>query len=126
MENFLSILSTTEFAEMDHDPTVCIEGKVKRTFRGIKNKLPSFIYSKFDRPDHHPGSSMGLQKFGYYDLVNNLVNDLAQQLKPLSESQYTIKNGESFTKRLKEIKIPPEFKMVSFDVVSLFTNAAID
>ena len=122
MENFLSILSTTEFAEMDHDPTAYIEGNVKKTFRGIKNKLPSFIYSKFDRPDHHPGSSMGLQKFGYYDLVKYL----AQQLKSLSESQYTIKNGESFTKRLKKIKIPSEFKMVSFDVVSLFTNAAID
>ena len=122
MENFLSILSTTEFAEMDHDPTAYIEGKVKRTFREIKNKLPSFIYSKFDRPDHHPESSMGLQKFGYYDLVKYL----AQQLKPLSESQYTIKNSESFTKRLKKIKIPSEFKVVSFDVVSLFTNAPID
>ena len=65
---------------------------------------------------------MGLQKFGYYDLVKYL----AQQLKPLSESQYTIKNSESFTKRLKKIKIPSEFKVVSFDVVSLFTNAPID
>ena len=42
----LSILNTTQFAELDHDPTAYVEGKVQRTLRKIKNKLPSFVYSK--------------------------------------------------------------------------------
>ena len=53
----------------------------------------------------------------------DLAKYLNQQLKPL---QYTIKNGKSLTKRLKKMKIPPEYKMVSFDAVSLFTNIPLD
>ena len=36
MEKCLSILRTTRFAEINHDPTVFIEGKVQRTLREIK------------------------------------------------------------------------------------------
>ena len=40
MKKCLSILSTSHFAEIDHDPTAYIEGKVQTTLRKIKNKLP--------------------------------------------------------------------------------------
>ena len=56
----------------------------------------------------------------------DLAKYLAQLLKPLSESQYTVKNGKIFTKRPKKITVPPEYKMVSFDVLSLFTNFPLD
>ena len=39
MDKFLPILSTSQFAEIDHDPTAYIKGKVQRTSRKIKNKL---------------------------------------------------------------------------------------
>ena len=42
----LSILSTAQFAELDHDPIAYVEGKVQRTLQKVKNKLPSFVYSK--------------------------------------------------------------------------------
>ena len=51
---------------------------------------------------------------------------VAQLLKPLNESQYTIKNGKALTKRLKKMMIPSEYKIVSFDVLSLFTNFPLD
>ena len=38
MEKCLSILSTSQFAEIDHEPTAYIEGKVQRTLRKIKSK----------------------------------------------------------------------------------------
>ena len=56
----------------------------------------------------------------------DLAKKLAQLLKPVSESQYTIKNSKTFIKRLEKMTIPLEYKMVSFDVVSLFTNVPLD
>ena len=38
MEKCLSILSTSQFAEMDHDPTAYIEGKVQRALRKTKKQ----------------------------------------------------------------------------------------
>ena len=35
-------------------------------------------------------------------------------------------NSKTVTKRLKKMRIPPGYKMVSFDVVSLFTNVSLD
>ena len=51
---------------------------------------------------------------------------LAQLLKPLNESHCTIKNGLTFKKKLKKVTISPEYKMISFGVVSLFTNFLLD
>ena len=59
-------------------------------------------------------------------VIYDLAKYVAQLLRPLSESQYTIKNSKTFTKRFKKMRIHPEYKMVSFDVVSLFTNVALD
>ena len=55
-----------------------------------------------------------------------LAKYLAQILKPLGQSQYTIKSSSSFMKTLKKQKIPPGYQMVSFDVVSLFTNVSLE
>ena len=51
-----------------------------------------------------------------------LTKYLAHILKPLGQSQYSSK---LFIKRLKEQKIPPGYQLVSFDVVSLFTNVSL-
>ena len=145
MEKCLSILSTSQFAEMDHDPTAYIEGKVRRALRKIKNKLPSFVYSKIYPTGSSPGKFYGTAKLHKVSsnstveqlplrpIISNigtatydLAKYLAQLLKTLSESQYTIKNSKTFTKRLNKMMIPPEYKMVSFDVVPLFTKIPLD
>ena len=137
----LSILNTKQFAEMDHDPTAYIEGKVQRILRKIKNKLPSFVYSKIYLSRPLPGKFYGTAKLhkvsnnGTVDqlpprpIISNIgmatyeiANYLTQLLKQLSDSHYTIKNGKTFTKRFKEMKIRPEYKIVSFEIVSFFTN----
>lgn len=46
-EKCLSIFSRSQFTKVNHDPTAYSEGKVQRTLKKIKNKLPSFVYSKF-------------------------------------------------------------------------------
>ena len=62
MEKCLSILSTSKFAEIDHDPTAYIEGKVQRPLSKIKNKLPSFVYSKIYPTGSLPGKFYGTAK----------------------------------------------------------------
>ena len=62
MEKCLSILSTSQFAEIDHDPTAYIEGKAQRTLRKIKNKLPSFVYSNIYPTGSSPGKFYGTAK----------------------------------------------------------------
>ena len=131
--------------EIDYDPTAYIEGKVQRTLRKIKNKLPSFVYSKIYPTGSSPGKFYGtaelhkvpnnstVEHLQLRPIISNigtatydLAKYLAQLLKLLSESQYTIKNCKTFTKRLKKMRIPPGYKMVSFNVVSLFTNVPLD
>ena len=51
---------------------------------------------------------------------------LAQTLKPVGQSQYTIKSSKSFIKALKKQKVRPAYQMVLFDVVSLFTNIPLE
>ena len=93
--------------------------------RKIKSKLPSFAYSKIYPTGSSPGKLHGTAKL--HKVSNNstvehlplgpiiynigtatydLAKYLAHLLKPLTESQYTS------TKRLKKMKIPPEYKMV--------------
>ena len=55
-----------------------------------------------------------------------LAKYLAQILKLLGQSQYTIKSSKSFMKTLKKQKIPPVYQIVSFGVVSLFSNVPLE
>ena len=132
MEKCFSILSTSQFAETDHDPTAYIEEKAKRILRKITNKLPSFVYLKIYQTASLPGKFYGTAKL--HKVSNNstvehlplrpitfnigimttydLAKYLAQLLKPLSKSQYTITNTKTFTKSLNKMTIPLEYKMV--------------
>ena len=55
-----------------------------------------------------------------------LAKNLAQILKPLGQSHCTIKGSKSLMKTLKKQKRSPGYQVVSFDVVSLFTNVPLD
>ena len=56
----------------------------------------------------------------------NTAKYLANLLVPLAKSDYTIINTADFINRLKKERIPGKYKMISFDVKSLFTNVALD
>ena len=51
---------------------------------------------------------------------------LAQLLAPLGKSKYTVSSTEEFINKLKGITPPDGYQMVSFDVVSLFTNVPLE
>ena len=114
IEKCLSILRTKRFAEINRNPTVFIEGKVQRTLRIIK-KLPSFVYFKIYPTGslhtefyvtaklHKVPNNGTAQQLPIGPIIYNiraatydLVKYLAQLLKTLSESQYTIKKSKTF------------------------------
>ena len=51
---------------------------------------------------------------------------LAKLLSPLSMSEYTVKSTSDFSSHIKGQNIPNSFKLISFDVTSLFTNVPLD
>ena len=56
----------------------------------------------------------------------NLSKYLAKLLLPLSQSEYTIKNTKQFIEQIRMKQVPDGYKMVSFDVKSLFTNGPLE
>ena len=58
--------------------------------------------------------------------THHLSKYLASLLSPLRESEYTVKNSKSFGQKVKLNKIPSNYKMVSFNLESLFTNVSLD
>ena len=51
---------------------------------------------------------------------------LAKLLSPLSTSEYTVKSINDFITHIKGQNIPNNFKLISFNVTSLFTNVTLD
>ena len=147
IEKCLSIVNSSQFLQVDKDPSASIERKVQWTLRKIKDKILSLLYSKI----YPAGSSLGqfystskLQKvidngtvedlplrpiFWYISTASyELAKYLAQILKPLGQLQYTIKRSKSFIKTLKKQKIPPKVPPISNGVIwlmLLFTDVPL-
>ena len=58
--------------------------------------------------------------------THELARYLAKVLSPLSRSDYTVSSSKEFTEIIKLKSIPHNYKLVSFDVKSLFTNVPLD
>ena len=56
----------------------------------------------------------------------NLARHLSKLLTPLSKSKYTIDSKKNFMEKIKQETLPDGYKMVSFDVKSLFTNVPLE
>ena len=55
-----------------------------------------------------------------------LARCLAKKLSPLSRSQYTVEISNKFLNVIKQQVTPSSYKLVSFDVKSLFINVPLD
>lgn len=51
---------------------------------------------------------------------------LAELLAPLAKSQYTVTSTKDFITKVRTITPPDGYEMISFDVVSLFTNVPLE
>ena len=55
-----------------------------------------------------------------------LVKHLAKLLSPLTHSEFTLKNTKVFIREFKNMLPPDDYKLILFDVISLFTNVPSD
>ena len=58
--------------------------------------------------------------------IYRLAIHLAKLLPPSSTSEYTVNSTKDFIEKLRTIKAPKGYQMVSFDVKALFTNEPLE
>ena len=139
------ILSTEQFIKLPNDPTSYIEKNVQRNLRKIKQTLPKDIYIKLYQTGSSPvkfyrtAKIHKLSTHGTVDelphrpiisnvntAIHQLAHYLAKLLSALSRSEFTVESINTFANIIKQKSIPSGYKLVSFDVKSLFTNVPLD
>ena len=145
VEKCFSIINTNKFKKLDKNRTVSYEAKIQCTLCKMKSRFTLQEYIKVYPTGSNAGKLYGnakihkLPESGTVDqlplcpIVSNigtasyyLVKQLAKILAPLSKSEYTVQNTKDFVNFIKPQKIPSNHRLISFDVVSLFTNVPID
>ena len=144
-EKCLMMLPTKQFLNVETDPTKPLEIKLQRILRKIKSKVSEQEYKQLYPTGSCPGKFYGTVKIHKLSLngkvddlplrpivsnINtatyNLAKFLSNLLAPLRESEYTVKNTKNFVDNIKKENIQKDYKMVSFDVKSLFANVPLD
>ena len=145
-EKCMSLLNSNQFEKLDHDNTKDVEEKVQKTLLGIKKAIGEEEYKKIYPSGSNPGRFYGtakihkvkpddvdkLEKLPIRPIISNIgtathktARYLCKLLAPLGKSSYTVESTSDFINRIKKTKIPHGYKMISFDVVSLFTNVPL-
>ena len=118
------------------------------TLQKIKHKFEESGYKKLYPTGLRPGLFYGtpkvhklqqqqqqqrLEELTMRPIISNIgtatyeiVKYLNKLLTSLRKSDYNILNTEDLIRRLREETIPAGYKMISFDVKSLFTNVPLD
>ena len=145
IEKCSNILTSDQFKVFENDPTKTLESKIQRVLRKIKHAVDEKLYNRLYPTSSKPGSFYGtakvhklkeregVDKLTLRPIISNIgtatyeiARYLAELLAPLGKSKYTISNTKDFITRLKTERIPKRFKMISFDVKSLFTNVPLE
>ena len=150
VQKCLSQLETPNFMKLDTDPTHTFEKTVQTALQNIKKAIGEEEYKKIYPSGSNPGKFYGtgkMHKLSEDDERNinnvdklplrpivsnigtatyNLSKYLAQLLAPLGNSRYTVPSTEEFINRVREMRPQSNRIMISFDVVSLFTNVPLE
>ena len=136
--------------KLNTDPTHTFEKTVQTALQNIKKAIGEEEYKKIYPSGSNPGKFYGtgkMHKLSEDDERNinnvdklqlrpivsnigtatyNLSKYLAQLLAPLGNSRYTVPSTEEFINRVREMRPQSNRIMISFDVVSLFTNVPLE
>ncbi len=139
-------LNGPEFEKLPNDPTNSFQLLVQRTLLGMKKKFDQKDYERLYPSASRPGLYFGLAKVHKLTENDRNVNNLplrpvisnigtatyeiskylAKLLQPLTKNEYTIDSTKDFVRKIRGERIPMDHELVSFDVVSLFTNVPLD
>ena len=117
----------------------------KTTLRKMKSKLSTKEYKKLYPTGSNAGRFYGTAKLHIIDrndkidklplhpIVSNigtasyqLAKYLTKLLSPLNKSEYTVQSSTEFMEHIKTKTVPRGYHLLSFDVISLFTNVLLD
>ena len=146
VEKCSSLLNCDQFKQLPSDPTRLYEGRVQRVLRKIKSKLSKEEYKKLYPTGSNAARFYGtakihkmkgnntVEQLPLRPIVSNigtasyhLAKHLSKLLAPLNQNEYTIRNTKQFLKDLNESNLTSsDYKLVSFDIVSLFTNVPLN
>ena len=144
-EKCLEMLSTKQFTVVENESTTPLETKTQRTLGKLKSKITDQEYKHLYPTGSEPGKFYGTAKMHKLP-VNGNLNDLplrpiisnintstynlakflSKLLSPLRQLCGNIRSTKDFIQIIKRENIPTGYKMVSFDVKSLFTNVPLD
>ena len=135
------MLTTPTYRKLKNDPTASTERKVTKHLLELRknDSLSINLYRRL-----HPSASTcpkfyGLPKIHKPNVplrpivasrgsaTYNLAQHLKEILKPLvGNTQHHVLNSSSFIQEIKDLRLDPNDVLISFDVVSLFTNVPVD
>jgi hypothetical protein len=146
IEKCMELLNTGNFNKIQNDDTDKVEKSVQKALSKVKEAIGEQTYKDIYPSGSNPGKFYGtakvhkvkatdedkVGKLPVRPIVSNIgtathktAKYLSKLLSPLAKSKYTIENTKDFVTRIKKMKVPEGYKMISFDVVSLFTNVPI-
>ena len=144
-EKCMALLNAEHFKRLTTDPTAATERKIQKVLRKMKSKFAEQEYKRLYPTGSAPARFYGTVKLHklkndstvddlpIQPIVSNintasyqLAKYLTKILSPLSTSEYTVKSTSNFITYIKGQNIPNNFKLISFDVTSLFTNVPLD
>ena len=133
------ILDKTKFKEIEigegDNPIIKNELSIQKYLRtNVKPLVEEFVYKHLYPTGSQPGKLYGMCKVHkqgnplrpVISMINsaeyNLAKWLDSYIKPNIPNKYSVASTSEFLEILKETTFDPSDKIVSFDVVSLFTN----
>ena len=131
MKKCLDMLNNDNFIKLTDNPTKSIEGKIQRAIRKIKSKLSKDEYNKIYSTGSASGKLYGTANVHIMAEMTILITFLYDQsfqtlVQHLSHSEFPVKNAKAFLQVFKNVLSPDDYKLISFDVTSLFTNVPLD
>ena len=147
IEKCEALLNTGNFEKPGYDNTKEVEENVQKTLFKIKKALGEETYEKIYPSGSNPGRFYGMAKvhkvkpdepdkvgaLPLRPIVSNIgtathkvARYLCELLSPLGKSNYTVDSTKEFVEKIKTLRIPNDHVMISFDVVSLFTNVPLN
>ena len=146
-EKCMELINTNNFRKMECDNTKDVEKSVQEALLKIKGAIGEETYRQIYPSGSNPGKFYGtakihkvkstdqdkISKLPIRPIVSNIgtathktAQYLSKLLSPLAKSKYTIENTKDFVSKIQKMKVPNGFKLISFDVVSLFTNVPLN
>ena len=136
MEKMAALLADINtYKKLAADPTVAYRNQVIAAMGPMEKYLPTPVYKRifptttnpprmFGQPKiHKPGLPMRPIVTARNSIFSGLTRECAQILAPLvGKTQHHIRDSLDLRKKLEDKVIPDNYTLVSFDLVSMYTN----